>query len=525
MNFRSAKPTRDDVHNLYRLLLNRAPDSEAIVDHWLHRSPSLAWLVDQFLSCEEFSVKHRHLLDKTTLVDHSRLKALIEQLASRHAKRELYQPIYGLNIKHDGPIQRECAKRCELVLEAMKGLPIGNMSVVDVGCNMGYVTFYLSNYFSRAVGLEHDRLLYDFCVELKQNIDTKAEFEKTDFFASYEELAGSYDLCLLFSVIHYLVAAKGIVEAKKVLSDIVSRFDYVMIELSSKKDYPYMPHDPKEMLSELRDVDCTLLGISEKNDRPIYLSKKKVIGSSKWIVDRAVYTPIRADSCTRIYHSDNMVVKVLPLAYKNNLKKYHNEVAAYQILRGGEFVTELLGSGCDRGIAWICTRRISGRILNHLYSECSAGIFESESDKEVILCKLLMIVAEMLTKDIYWNDLSTHNILITDGSLKIIDFGESGKVELHDHIAMLTWLMHDLQIERAASYAMPVYGEIHGAGQDRARSRALRFRPSQGFFSPGLQNIYDKIADMEGISEFFGPENDLLDHVRERARDLIRLRE
>lgn len=269
------KPKREDVENLYRLLLDRAPESEAAVSDWLKAAPSVDWLVTKFLQSEEFASRNPQVISKAKPVDASRLKELINELASRHPQRELYQPVYGIKIDHGGPVQRECIERCRLVIDAFAGLPIQNMTVLDVGCNMGYLSFYLSNSFARVTGLEYEDILFEYCVELAKVIDVPIEFRKFDFFSDYKSLDGQYDICLMFSVLHYLVASKGQQEARHILGDIVACFEFVIIELSSSKDYEYMPDDPADMLQELSGVDITLLGTSEKNARPIYLLKKK----------------------------------------------------------------------------------------------------------------------------------------------------------------------------------------------------------------------------------------------------------
>ena len=274
MSMLGGKPTGEDVRNLYRYLLGRFPESDELVEQWINDAPSLEWLVDRFLTCDEFRLKQHHNLEITPVGD-GRLNDLISQLAARHPKRELYQPIYGIKYEHDGPIQRECVERCDLVRDALNGLPLASMSLIDVGCNMGYVSFEMSKSFGKVTGLEYDTLLYEFCIELNRRLKGNVAVKCFDFFSNYKQLAGNADVCLLFSVIHYLVGAKGLKEAKAILKDIVLCFDYVVIELSSSIDYAYMPNDPTEMLVELMDVDCVRLGVSEKNARPVYLLKKK----------------------------------------------------------------------------------------------------------------------------------------------------------------------------------------------------------------------------------------------------------
>jgi hypothetical protein len=108
----------------------------------------------------------------------------------------------------------------------------------------------------------------------------------------------------------------------------------------------------------------------------------------------------------------------------------------------------------------------------------------------------------LLDVGIYWNVLSAHNVLISPDGVKIIDFGESGPVELHDHVAMLSWLMHDIQVWRADSYVNGVYLRIHEAGGDRAQFHVNRFHASNDFFSPQLRWIYDALMSASSFAAF-----------------------
>jgi hypothetical protein len=377
------------------------------------------------------------------------------------------------------------------------------MTVLDVGCNLGYMSFALANHFSRVVGIEEDELIHDICQEIKSQIKSPAEFQRLHFFEKYNILQDSFDICLLFSVIHYLVAAQGVDKSKAILADIVSHFDYVLIELSSKVDYPYMPETPEEMLAGLQNVSITKLGESEKNKRPLYLLKRLAIDfpSKGTLIDQTYYAaPHKGDSCTRVHFSNDYAIKELPLpSYPMNLQKFHNEVSAYRILQGVDYVPTLISSRHDKRAAWICTKKIKGSFLNCTYSRRP---FLSTEGKETLLCQLLLIQADMLNRGLYWNDLSAHNIVIATDGLRIIDFGESGRTELHDHLSMLSWLMHDIQLNQWASYDSGVYQRIHDAGTNVSKSIETRFKPSPGFFDAQLEWIFEGVATCPSFAEY-----------------------
>jgi SAM-dependent methyltransferase len=269
------KSTVTDVEYLYKLLLKRNPPASDMVNEWVNGFPSLEVLVEQFLLSSEFKTAYANIFPPNQEASHISLKLLIEALANLHPKRELYQPIYGITMDYPGPVQRECVARCDTVVQALKSLNLQHLTVLDVGCNMGYITLKLSEEFARCVGMEVDPLLFLFCQELQRHLRRpNVDFVYENFFEVTDNYSQQFDVCLLFSVIHYLVAGKGLAFAKEWLRDLADKFDHIFIELSSAKDYSYMPIDPSEMLSGLDPESYEYLGDSEKNNRPIYLIKK-----------------------------------------------------------------------------------------------------------------------------------------------------------------------------------------------------------------------------------------------------------
>lgn len=524
MEFHSVKPTEADVRNVYRLLLGRAPKTDQAVTDWMASAPNVGLLVTRFLESDEFMRKHGHLFKKPRLIDTTKLGRLVEELASRHPQRELYQPVFGIDVDHGGPVQRECVHRCHMILKAFAELPTNNMTMLDVGCNMGYVTFYLADHFARVTGLEYDQLLFTYCIELAKILEKNVVFEQTDFFQNYASMRGQYDICLLFSVIHYLVANKGLEEAKLVLNSIVDCFDFTIIELSSATDYPYMPADPADMLSGLTNVDITFLGVSDKNLRPVYFIKKRSVeGGEHPLIEAALYVKPLPTSCSRVYFSERSVVKKLSANYQDNALKYTREVKLYTMLSESTFVPKFLGASWSAAGGLICCERKHGILLNHLYQLAPHTKFATTFGKEVLMCQLLLALRALARLGQYWNDLSAHNMMISEGALILFDFGETDSVELNDHVAMLSWVLHDLQLERPESYACGVYSAIHDAGANRKESRKYMFAAEKDFFDSSLSWLYAVVCSLDSIQDLLKIDDQTIRKIETAAAGRIEL--
>ncbi len=193
------------------------------------------------------------------------------------------------------------------------------------------------------------------------------------------------------------------------------------------------------------------------------------------------------------------------------------------LLKRASFVPKLLASGIADGAAWLATERKHGILLNHLYLTKTRRKFSAISDKVALACRLLIALRYMVTKGLYWNDLSAHNVMLSDGEVYLFDFAEAGATELNDHISMFSWLLHDLQLEAPESYGTGIYAAINAAGKSCEQSRALMFVPAEGFFSPGLRWIYSLVADLGDVRDLKKVPHAVWKKVEELSRGRIRL--
>lgn len=91
--------------------------------------------------------------------------------------------------------------------------------------------------------------------------------------------------------------------------------------------------------------------------------------------------------------------------------------------------------------------------------------------------------------------------MLSDGELLLFDFADAGAIQRNDHIVMMSWLLHDLQLEAPRSYETGIYSAVHAAGEVRALSRPLMFVPEKGFFSPGLDWVHAHLSALNDIDE------------------------
>lgn len=506
-NIFDKKATHEDVINLYKYLLKREPESQSVIEHHIKNTPNLGVLINNFIKSKEF-IKIKNSLDlKEDISNYSALKSKLDEIVNKSETKKLYQPIFGLNIEHNYNIERSCLNRCNTILSSLKNLPLENMSLLDVGCNMGFFSFFFSDHFCKTVGIEHINYLYDYCNELNKILKKKVTFECSNFFENYERYSNSFDICLLMSVIHYCVKTHGLDQAIKTLNNITKSFDITIIEMSTVKDYSFMPENPKTILDKLENIKYELIGTTERNERPIYIinrNKIHIINSNnideqESKIERRIIINSNNQKTisSRIYYYDKVIIKLYPFYHDKMKEHFFNENRNIIQLSKFHFIPHYYYSQFSISSGIIITERIKGILLNEFYKKY---VFLTNNDKLICISKIIQYNIELIKNNIFWNDLSAHNIFIKNNEIYFIDFANSDTREYHDHIAMLTWLMHDLQLSEPKSYSLGVYKKISQAGMN-TNHKNNRFLAPENFFCEELKWIYNKIINIDSISE------------------------
>ena len=111
-------------------------------------------------------------------------------------------PIKFMNIfkKYNFPIHKDVnANQITEYLERLKvllSIDLHNKKVIDFGCNVASYLFHIESRFENIeiTAYEIDKILYDICIILKNNMNSKITFVNDDFYNNKNH----YDVGLLF---------------------------------------------------------------------------------------------------------------------------------------------------------------------------------------------------------------------------------------------------------------------------------------------------------------------------------------
>ncbi len=87
----------------------------------------------------------------------------LEKLREAHKKVDPYQPLYG--VEGFGDPQRQSNDRCEAICSHF-GDQVDGLRVLDVGCYIGYLTFYLADRGAKTTGWDYWAKNIDVCTQL-----------------------------------------------------------------------------------------------------------------------------------------------------------------------------------------------------------------------------------------------------------------------------------------------------------------------------------------------------------------------
>ncbi len=107
-------------------------------------------------------------------------------------------PNYGKLVKPN----RECRDRGTMIFE---NLAKGNKekTCLDIGCNVGWFSFYLEDMGFKVTGIDADKDMVEFATMLAQKERTKPTFRVAEITPEYAESMPSYDIILALSALHW----------------------------------------------------------------------------------------------------------------------------------------------------------------------------------------------------------------------------------------------------------------------------------------------------------------------------------
>lgn len=182
---------------------------------------------------------------------------LIAQAKKLYAKVDPYQPLYGLG--DDIASLRPTADRCKVIYDYLDR-DVRSKRMLDVGCNVGYVSCFLAEHGANVTGWDYSTDNIAVCNAVMQLNDLQVEFATKTL--SKETVAaikpGAYDVVIILSVLHWTVHEHGLAYVQDCMSELLAKVPLVIVELAQKDELPGLgiyDDAPANDLSIFKDTD------------------------------------------------------------------------------------------------------------------------------------------------------------------------------------------------------------------------------------------------------------------------------
>jgi 2-polyprenyl-3-methyl-5-hydroxy-6-metoxy-1,4-benzoquinol methylase len=443
--------TREQILWCYRVILGREPESEAAIGSHLGCRDMSALRLN-FLSSPEFAE-----LEQVRLASADSFAPSAHELAelrSLYAQVDAYQPVYKLEHQFSNKsVSRDCVDRCKLLQEDL-GVDLPNLRILDVGCSMGYLTLFLADKGASTLGIDAHAPNVAFCRSLARALGVDARFEVDVFNEAFTQKLqeGEHDVVLLFSVLHHVVAKYGLASVQKMMSRVLDSSDVIYVELARKsEDVPFawrdsLPADELDIFAGIPDLRITKLAelpaLGGTVARPLY-KVVKVAESYCGHEHRPLSIERSAirDGSTRnrkYASSPTLFTKLFNIEQEDSYRRFLSERdIAQRVVAHANFPTLLASE--QRGKLGVLTyKKLSGKTL-------MSALYEGEKiDSGRIAVNLANILTFLSDINVFWNDLRSHNLVLTEDQAVAVDFEVAGRHEIEHTLNIFLWLLYDL---------------------------------------------------------------------------------
>jgi SAM-dependent methyltransferase len=433
-----------------------------------------------------------------------------------------YQPVYGFLGEFPGKRREHLDRNVRFVEEALEGVRQRHqVRILDVGCNIGYVTLRLAENFPNVVGLDISEQNLQLCRLLAVHAESSARFFQDDLLsivASGEGDLEQVDVVLLYNVVHQFIFHHGLAKTQGLLAELVRQVDTVIVELASKADYErhgkdhLLPEQPEDALAGCVDVEITKL---HDRPRPVYRLRRKNVrlGNLEIRPKEVDYSPNPDPRASRKYYrGEGKFLKLYRFTNPNQRQMVDREISALAALQHTEVVPRLLGHRVTERAGAVLMSLVSGeRLLPRVYH---ADRYKLTDAERLSITRQYLEIARAVHEAVgYQNDLQAHNLLVRkDGSLVLVDFEQAGSEPINDPFGLLLWSVFDFW-----------------GGRDKNRPAAiLSLRASKEGLPPREEVVYPDFSGLalpQSVSALVaaatagGEWGEFLDHWIARLRD------
>ena len=150
------------------------------------------------------------------------------KLCSLLDKLPMYQPAYGVSLPNKYIANRSSLDRAKLIEQDLEyHLKYNNLSILDLGSNIGYMSFYFSSLGSKVTGVDKGKDYIEAAKIIAKMNGLPVQFHNKDIDLNFiKELEYNYDCAFLLSVVHHIHASKGLAYTQKLISELSKKFHY-----------------------------------------------------------------------------------------------------------------------------------------------------------------------------------------------------------------------------------------------------------------------------------------------------------
>jgi 2-polyprenyl-3-methyl-5-hydroxy-6-metoxy-1,4-benzoquinol methylase/tRNA A-37 threonylcarbamoyl transferase component Bud32 len=424
----------------------------------------------------------------------------IDKLKASYAAVEPYQPIYNVRDVGEDP-RRSSDDRAEKIYEFFDN-NVKNLRTLDIGCSLGYISFYLADRGAIAEGWDYNAKNIEVCRYAYEVTGIPVTFYVKEFNLDAVEAIqpGQYDSVIILSLLHHITALYGVEYTQKMLKALLDRIPVMIVELALKGEDTKLSWDkalPKhelDIFGDLKGYTVTKLGtysthLSGKK-RPLYAIRKSslVIRNRHYQVEEIQFKPFkyapRTANYQRVYYSSKKAF-IKQYAYteqaEDNKRQIFNEINFYMqnqdTLPKG--IPKLIDFDVRINQAELVFERIDGTLLG----ENNAG--KTPHNNEKIARDVIDVLAYLETKGLHHNDIRSWNIMTTDKNTYLIDFGLVSPTPLENDAIAFLWAMWGVMQDRH---------EEHDQGKQELPDRSAFTESTK------LVALYDAISKNKSVS-------------------------
>ncbi len=361
-----------------------------------------------------------------------------------------YQPFYGIDELKSFSNRRANLMRVSRIIAAhfTDVSSKGQVRILDVGCNSGFVTMQLAETLPSISGIDVSSTAISLSRDLASRARSSATFATGDFLTILEDDATDFenvDCVLLLNVLHQCIGARGLKYTQLAIARLARRVDVVFVQLARKEDYAnsplgqILPREPGEIFAEVRDAAVDLLDTTE---RPLYRITRSHVQfggtsvrvSSQWF-SRA--SDIMNSKKFYVSVDGSRFIKVFRYTDKHGVLAYVRERQTLLALQARVDVPTIEDWASTGTLGAIVMQRVDGKALSDAPNVDSGAL-------RTFVGGYIDFAAAMASLGLYHNDTVPQNIMMSHSKPVFIDFDRSGTICVCDPFGMFLWTIHDI---------------------------------------------------------------------------------